>query len=268
MGMKQFWDKLWHQTLGRPYRLHVEESGEGEPVVLLHGLGQSGKKWEHLVAKLEGGRWRVIVPDLLGFGRSPKPQWGSYTAQEHAHAVMAALKRRGLKGAAVLVGHSMGCLVAVHIAATRPDLVKRLVLYEPPLFADDPVYRKHTRRRGHYFRLYQYIASRPQLAAVERQMIWRAVSRVAGLRLTGEELVPFERSLHNTIMAQTTYNELRRIVIPTNIIHGRWDLIVTRSQIDEMFAHNRHITIHMSNTTHDISPRAALFIVRILGPSG
>lgn len=262
--MKRFWNKLWHKALRQPYRLYAEEFGEGEPLVLLHGLGQSGKKWEHLANRLADSSWRVVVPDLLGFGRSPKPQWANYTVQEHTLAVLAMLRRRGVKSGSVLVGHSMGCLVAAHIAAIRPDLVKRLILYEPPLFANDPVYRKHSRRRGHYFRLYKYVAAQSQLAAVERQLIWRAAQHISGWHLTDDEWVPFERSLHNTIMAQTTYDELRHTTVPTDIIHGRWDLIVTRTQISEMFAHNPKISIHMSNTTHNISPRAADYIVRLL----
>lgn len=262
--MRRLLDKFWHKVLNRPYRLHVSDVGSGESLVLLHGLGQSGGKWAPLTKLLDKSKWRAIVPDLLGFGRSPKPQWNKYTVQEHARMVVDALDRRRLIKSITIVGHSMGCLVATHIAAIRPELVKRLVLFEPPLFADDPVYRKHNRRRGYYFRFYKYVADHPQLAFFERQMLWRAVRRISGLRLNREEWIPFERSLRNTIMAQTAYSELRHLAITTDIIHGRWDMIVTRAQIKEMFADNPHIKLHLTNDIHDISPRAARYVLRIL----
>lgn len=265
MIIDRLWDKFWHKTLKRPYRLHVSDIGKGEPLVLLHGLAQSGSKWAPLAERLDKSKWRVILPDLLGFGRSPKPQWNKYTVQEHARAIVTELTRRNLKKQPVtIVGHSMGCLVAVHVAVARPDLVKRLVLFEPPLFADDPIYRKHNRRRSRYFRFYKYFADHPQLAFFERQIVWRVVRRLSGLRLSREEWVPFEQSIRNTIMKQTAYNELCDIGVPTDIIHGRLDVIVTRSQIKEMFADNNHIKLHITNDMHDISPRAAKYIMRLL----
>lgn len=258
-------DKFWHKTLHRPYKLSVSyDVGKGKSLVFLHGLGQSGLKWTPLVERLDTRRWRAVAPDLLGFGQSPKPDWNSYDVREHARMVVYTLRRLKVDAPITLVGHSMGCLVATHIAATHPQLIKRLVLYQPPLFADDPVYRRHQRRRGRYFALYTYIANHPQLAFLKHQMLWRMMRRITGLYLNEDDWVSFERSLRNTIMGQTAYDELRNIAIRTDIIHGRLDVIVTRAQLAKMFAHNRHITLHLTNDMHDISSKAALYIMRLL----
>lgn len=259
------WEKFWHKTLRQPYKLNIAyDKGRGEALVLLHGLGQNGKKWRPLISSLDLTRWRVVAPDLFGFGKSPKPEWSLYNVNDHARMVISALKRLKLQRPVTIVGHSMGCLVASHIAATHPKMVKRLVLYQPPLFVDDPIYRRHHRRRSRYFALYTYIADRPQLAFLKSQFLRRMARRISGLKLKEEDWPPFERSLRNTIMDQQIYQELSDIQIPTDIVHGRLDVIVTRAQVKKMFANNKNIKLHLTNDVHDISPRAANYIAKLL----
>jgi cis-3-alkyl-4-acyloxetan-2-one decarboxylase len=259
------WEKFWHKILRRPYRLNVAyDKGRGETLVLLHGLGQNGDKWRPLINKLNLREWRVIAPDLFGFGKSPKPEWSLYDVEEHARMVLATLRQLKVQYPVTIVGHSMGCLIASHIAATKPSRVQRLVLYQPPLFVDDPIYRRHHRLRSRYFALYTYIADRPQLAFLKNQFLRRMSRRISGLNLKEEDWPPFERSLRNTIMDQQIYRELSAVKIPTDIIHGRLDIIVTRAQIKKMFAGNKNIKLHLTNDVHDISPRAASYIVNLL----
>ena len=82
-----FKDTLWHQRLGRPYILAKHhDSGSGTPVVLLHGIGKSGKVWQPLIDELADEPFRLTVFDLLGFGDSPKPDWPLYDIDTHAQA--------------------------------------------------------------------------------------------------------------------------------------------------------------------------------------
>lgn len=262
--MIRLFDFAWHKWLNRPYRLSAYDAGQGEPVVLLHGVGARGKVWRVLGDLLSASGRRVIIPDLLGFGDSPKPQWNQYSVQEHARAVLATLKKLGVRGPVTIVGHSMGCLVATHIATVRPGLVKRLVLYEPPLYADDPEFRSHMRRRQYYFALYEFIASHPQLAFAQAQFYWRLAKRLIGFKLTPQQWLPFQRSLRNTIMRQAAYRELHHITVPTDIIHGRLDLIVTRADLRRMYKTNAYITWHTVTDRHGISARSAGYIFRLL----
>src|SRR5262249_3117073 len=149
--MVGFFDTVWHRWLRRPYRLAYTEAGRGkQTAVLLHGLAASKEIWQDLISDLPPKRWRVLAPDLLGFGTSPKPQWNDYAVGEHARTVLALLKRRNIKGPIVLVGHSMGCLVAAHIATIEPKLVSRLVLHEPPLLGEHPEFPDHAKRSARY----------------------------------------------------------------------------------------------------------------------
>lgn len=114
-----------------PPRLHVRQAGDGAPLVLLHGLASSSRYWEPFLAPLSRA-YHVLAPDLLGFGRSPKPTGATYSAEAHLGALIAALTPH-LDVPMTLVGHSMGAILALHLVAARPELVERLVLVSLPV---------------------------------------------------------------------------------------------------------------------------------------
>jgi len=111
-----------------PYRVHSVEFGEGgTPLVLLHGLSGSARWWRHNVLEL-ASEFRVLVPDVVGFGRTrcrgPLPDMAGF-----AEVIAGWMERLGLEPAH-LVGHSMGGQIAAHLAARHPGRVRRLVLVD------------------------------------------------------------------------------------------------------------------------------------------
>jgi len=106
-------------------RLHYLIRGNGEPVVLLHGLGSCGGDWALQVPALEA-RFTTIVPDLPGSGHSP-PSATGYCIREFARSVWMLLDHLEIPRPN-LVGFSMGGAVALEMALQRPDCVPRLVL--------------------------------------------------------------------------------------------------------------------------------------------
>lgn len=105
--------------------LHYEESGAGPPVLLLHGLGSSGRDWD-LVAPALAAEHRLLVPDARGHGRSGKPA-GAYGVPLFARDIAALCDHLGLTGLHV-VGLSMGGMIAFQLAVDRPELVRSLVI--------------------------------------------------------------------------------------------------------------------------------------------
>jgi 3-oxoadipate enol-lactonase len=105
--------------------LHYLERGQGEPLMLIHGLGCSGAAWAFQVAALEK-RFRVIVPDLPGSGYSPPPR-GEYTIGGCAAALWSLLDHLDVPRTN-LIGFSLGGAVALEMAAQRPASVPRLGL--------------------------------------------------------------------------------------------------------------------------------------------
>jgi len=107
-------------------RLHYVEAGQGEPVVLIHGLGASTFSFRYLIPELAQA-YRVIALDLKGFGYSARPAGGDYSQTAQAALVEQAMARLGVERAAV-IGHSMGGAVAMRLALLAPARISRLVL--------------------------------------------------------------------------------------------------------------------------------------------
>jgi 2-succinyl-6-hydroxy-2,4-cyclohexadiene-1-carboxylate synthase len=105
--------------------LHAEVSGDGMPLVLLHGFTGSVATWEPARAVI-GTRHRLIAVDLPGHGRSPMPA-PCCRLPAVADALVAVLDRLGVERAAWL-GYSLGARAALHVALAHPARVERLVL--------------------------------------------------------------------------------------------------------------------------------------------
>jgi pimeloyl-ACP methyl ester carboxylesterase len=112
------------QTRIGEFRIHSEHLGEGPAVVLLHGLSGS-RRWWRFTAPVLARRYRVHVPELVGFGGS-RGATRQPDMQEMA-AVLAEWLVELRTGEARLVGHSMGGQIALHLAAEQA-MPERLVL--------------------------------------------------------------------------------------------------------------------------------------------
>jgi pimeloyl-ACP methyl ester carboxylesterase len=127
-------------------RVHFRLRGAGEPLVLLHGWGQTSLSVAGIMPALEK-RFRVLAPDLPGFGfsESPPAAWGS---AEYAGVVASLIENAGFERADIL-GHSFGGKVAVALASSRPELVRRLVVVAAPVVRLPPAAGVQSRARGY-----------------------------------------------------------------------------------------------------------------------
>ena len=110
----------------RLYYYAAGSRGSGEPIVLIHGFPTSSHLWLDVVAKLPDGH-RVIVLDLLGFGRSDAPLSGDYTITGHGNRTLKLLDALQINRAC-LVGHGTGGAIAQWVALNAPDRVSRVGL--------------------------------------------------------------------------------------------------------------------------------------------
>lgn len=113
-----------------PHRVSVIEAGVGDPVLLLHGLGATKASFL-TTARALAGRYRVIVPDLLGHGDTSKPR-GPYDPPMFARFVVDVMDALGIDRA-LLVGNSMGGRIAIETALRHPDRVRALALLCPAM---------------------------------------------------------------------------------------------------------------------------------------
>ncbi len=108
--------------------IEYQVTGQGRPVVLLHGFPDSGRLWRHQVTALAEAGFQVIVPDLRGYGLSDKPDSvEAYSLPVLAGDVMAVLADAGAERAHV-VGHDWGAALAWAIASLAPGTVDHLAV--------------------------------------------------------------------------------------------------------------------------------------------
>ena len=110
-------------------RLHFQEFGlpNAPPVILVHGFCASSASWSKIAQPLAEAGYRVIAPDLVGYGFSDKPPYAEYTVHAQTRMMLRLMNRLGI-GRAVLVGCSYGGAVAATCALEAPERVEKLVL--------------------------------------------------------------------------------------------------------------------------------------------
>ena len=107
------------------YRRAFRTAGNGSPLLLLHGFGDSSTTWSSVLSLLSR-RHLVIAPDLLGHGESDKPRAG-YSIEAYACGMRDLLSVLGVERVSV-VGHSLGGGIAMQFAYQFPERCERLVL--------------------------------------------------------------------------------------------------------------------------------------------
>jgi pimeloyl-ACP methyl ester carboxylesterase len=116
----------------RLYYYAAGTRGAGEPVVLIHGFPTSGHLWNEVVPLVPSGH-RVVVVDLLGYGRSDRPRAGRVSLRAHADRTIQLFDVLGIDRACV-VGHDVGGGVAQSMAVRYPNRVSRLCLIDSVAF--------------------------------------------------------------------------------------------------------------------------------------
>ncbi|HEX3596656.1 MAG TPA: alpha/beta hydrolase [Polyangiaceae bacterium] len=216
-------------------RLRVALSGNGPPVVLLHGLFTHHGTWDAVIDEMSS-EFRLVAPDFPGFGESEKPSASRFAYDIGAFTEVVADLFAGLDlGRAAVVGHALGGAVALALAARHPELVSRLVLVDSVCF-DAPV---DLRRR---------IALFPFVGGFVLKQLWGRATFRSFFRtdvLSDRPGYPLERidgyyekfndpaargsalaTLRGTRDTRTIEAQTDRIQVPTLVVWGRADRLV------------------------------------------
>jgi pimeloyl-ACP methyl ester carboxylesterase len=114
--------------------LQWDESGDGEPLLFLHGVMGCGADWRHIFGEPPAG-FRIVAPDLRGHGRTASPP-RAFTFRQCAHDVLALLDHLGTPPVKA-IGISGGGITLLHMATIKPDAIDRMVVVSaPPYFPD------------------------------------------------------------------------------------------------------------------------------------
>jgi pimeloyl-ACP methyl ester carboxylesterase len=216
-------------------RLHYQEAGDANDpaVVLVHGFLASNFVWRDVLVPLSEQGFRVVAPDLVGFGFSDKPADGEYTIEAQARAVVGLLDELKI-GRATLVGSSYGAAVAAVVALNRPERVERLALVGA--VCNDDLTR-HPALRLIALRGVGELLAPPLLDAryfVRRRLVGRAAkngdAEALERRIAGRHLplraTDAQRAVINTVRgwsAGRVGREAARIGQPTLLVWGEAD---------------------------------------------
>lgn len=250
------WEKLLHKYLKFPYILNEHEyQSPKKPtatIILLHGIGSSLGMWQDVANKLPLSV-RVIAVDLLGFGDSPKPTWSTYNAKMQADSIAATLFAKKVVGPLVVVGHSLGALVAVEFAKSYPILTKSLVLVSPPLYQPDRDTKYFNYEPAQILRkMYGLMADNPD----DTERILRVAGKYRlinkGFKAEDVNVPAYLATLDAAIINQTSYQDIQKIRRPIHIVSGKLDALVLDTTIKQLAEHYANVTWVSAIGGHEI----------------
>lgn len=248
----------WWRRRKAPLLTVTGDTGTGPVVVLIHGIASSSVTFENLVP-LIADTHRVISLDLLGFGQTPAPETAQYTIEEHVDSLARTLDSLRLKEPFVLVGHSMGSLIATRYAATNPKRLGRLVLVSPPVYVSpsavgDPAERATL---GLYMRAYEFLRHNKNFTMAAAAGLARITPIRGVLDVSEDNWDAFVLSLENLIETQTTISDLVRVTVPVDVVYGTLDPFLTPSGM-RIVEQLRGVTVHkVEAADHIVRPRLA-----------
>lgn len=228
--------------------------GGAPPVVILHGLSDSGLCWARVANTLRN-QYDIILPDTRGHGHSEKPISG-YGIDQRAADVAALIDALGLDRP-VLIGHSLGGETASAVAAFYPERVRALVLEDPAWMPNDSEPEQAKQAEN-------------WVVGLRRDKSLGREGLAAHIRATNpgwheEEIVPWvesklqmsEDALRKILMEmQPGWQDLaRRIQCPTLLVTGdvQQGVIISPAQFQEIAALNQRIReVHIPNAGHNI----------------
>lgn len=255
-----------HRWLRIPHTLHVRHFQVPEQpratVVLVHGIGSSSAMWQRVAQRrMIDKNTRVLAIDLLGFGDSPRPHWKTYNVKTQVDSLVATLMQQNINGRLIVVGHSLGALVAVHAARRFPSLISSLILCSPPLYnprGKDRASERHLRT------LYQKIIDTPKLGkAIASDFAKKYQLLNPGFRVDESNIQIFLDTLDAAIINQNALAEIAELTIPIEIFYGQFDPVIINKNLRKL-AKQKHIAVTKILASHEIDRRYARFVAQAI----
>lgn len=224
----------------KDYLLHYQDEGAGAVVVLLHGYMSNRSYWNTAAAFLRQD-YRVIRIDLLGFGQSPKPARADYSLGDHVRAVEHTLDTVLGSEHFTLVGHSMGGVIASAYAAHRPDSIKKLILFNMPVFSSASQARLELAGTSLAYRalLYSWLGNvawpvfRVIVAFKMVHLLVKETYRPVSQSMCTNTASSRKKSLRNVIESANGIEILGAITVPTWLIMGDRDRSIYRKNLSK-----------------------------------
>ncbi|HEX4684289.1 MAG TPA: alpha/beta hydrolase [Gemmatimonadaceae bacterium] len=220
----------------RLYYYAAGSRGVGAPVVFLHGFPTSSHLWSDVVPLMPGGH-RIVVLDLLGYGRSDRPLHRTVDVRAHAERVVEVLDELRIPRACI-VGHGIGGGIAQSLAIRHPNRVSHLCLIDSVAFDRWPTFEARVARAS--LPITQFLPPELLLGVVRRDMQRGYADHARAMHSIDLYLRPFKdvegrAALLSHIRALTSREtiklgrQLGKIRAPTAIVWGEHDRVMPLS---------------------------------------
>ncbi len=236
----------------RLYTYAAGTRGGGEPVVLLHGFPTSSHLWAKVAGCLPAGH-RVVLVDLLGYGRSDRPRGLPLTLRAHAERVVELLDALGINYACV-VGHDVGAGVAQQLAVRWPQRVARLGLVSAVAYDEWPA--RELRLARAMLPLTRHLPPTFLLSLLRKELLRGYAEPDAGARSVARYVRPFATAegrdaLVEHLLAldagetQALAPRLKELVMPAAVVAGAHDPFVPPAVAERLAADIPQATLEL-----------------------
>lgn len=191
------------------------DNPDTEVMVLLHGLLATSSYWNRVAKRLRKTHCQVVAIDLLGFGAAKHAPAINYSYEEHIAHIHQQLQAQNISTPFVLVGHSMGALLAARYSLENSADVKSLFLFNPPLYKNSPQARATLRDTN---LIYRFL-----LDSNYRNIGWSIFKHMPGGLIGDHSVVARDLSIRNVIEKAEFIEDLRKLKTETIIVIGKND---------------------------------------------
>jgi pimeloyl-ACP methyl ester carboxylesterase len=245
---------MWYFiSMSSKHAPHISDTGgDGQLVIMLPGFPAPKGYWRSTQLFLHRKGFRVVSLDLLGLGNAPKPDSSEYGYSEHVEyieEVIAKIPRRNEPF--VLIGHSMGALLAARYAVNNNNLLIKLVLLNPPLYSSREEAQQTLINTSKLYRLL--------LEAKYRSLAWSLISILSLRKIAKHTHISRERSLTNVVQSAEIFEDLSKIKTDTLLLLGKRDRPEYLENIKTFRIHS-----NIDLRIEDVGHHSAIFEKKIL----
>lgn len=256
MPVRDHVSQLFHRYLKIPYTLHTHEFRSPKrpkaTYVFIHGIGNTLHSWDEVVAKMPQDV-RIIGIDLLGFGKSPKPAWAIYNAKTQARSLGATLLRLRIRQRPIIVGHSLGALVAVEVMKRYPFISRQLVLCSPPFYSPPDDKKRINSYDDMLRRIYRVAKKHPEQLSKFSPLAVKLGIANKSLNITTDNVASYLGALEASIINQTALEDVKKLKLPITILYGAFDAVVIRKHIVKLSKLLPNVTSKRIAAGHEVT---------------
>ena len=260
-----------HKVLKIPLTMRVryDHSMSQKPeltIIFLHGIAASYNTWREMLPTLthdkDLAKVRFVALDLIGFGKSEKPDWYGYDYASYRKALTHTIKKLKIHTPIVLCGHSMGCLISIDYATNGDRLIDQLILLSPPIIKANEV-------AGFQDQIYTKIYGelRAHTGAKAVGFVAGFIDALSSFEKRSLDTVAFRKTMDNIILNKDNYGMAVNLKMPMEVVHGRLDPLVIGANLHKVSERNQHFHLTESFGGHDMTGAKAKKATKIIKDS-